>query len=216
MFTVLCKELKEAFAPHGLLLTAAVGMGIPTIDKAYEISEIVKYLDFINLMSYDLHGSWENFVGHNAPLYKRADEVDEQAELNVDYAVRYWIENGAPPGMLVLGLATYGRAFKLTNASKYLPGSAAGDKGIEGKWTREPGFLSYYEICEHIQKNGWKIKWDAEAMTPYAHKGKNWVGFDNEQSLEIKVNYAKEKGLGGIMFWVFDFDFRDFQLILFK
>lgn len=28
-----------------------------------------RYLDFINLMSYDLHGSWSKFLGHNAPLY---------------------------------------------------------------------------------------------------------------------------------------------------
>jgi len=39
-------------------------------------------------------------------------------------------------------------------------------------------------------------------MTPYAHKNKNWVGFDDEKSLEIKVNYAKRMKLGGIMFWV--------------
>lgn len=189
-----------------MLLTAAVGMGIPTIDKGYEISEIVKYLDFINMMAYDLHGSWETFVGHNAPLYSRADEVDEQLELNVDYAVRYWIENGAPPDSLNLGLGTYGRSFQLAQRSKYLPGATAGEKGIKGKWTREDGFLSYYEICQHIEKDSWKVEWDSEAMVPYAHRGKHWVGFDNEKSLEIKVTYAKEMGLGGIMFWSLDLD----------
>ena len=40
-----------------------------TVDKAYEVDKICEASDFINLMSYDLHGSWESFTGHNSPLY---------------------------------------------------------------------------------------------------------------------------------------------------
>jgi len=39
-------------------------------------------LDFINLMAYDLHGSWEDFLGHNSPLYARSDESAEQKIFN--------------------------------------------------------------------------------------------------------------------------------------
>ena len=46
------KELKAAFQPHGLLLSAAVGAGKSTIDKAYEIAKIGQLLDFLNLMTY--------------------------------------------------------------------------------------------------------------------------------------------------------------------
>ena len=35
----------------------------------YDVPEISKYLDFINIMTYDFHGQWENTVGHNAPLF---------------------------------------------------------------------------------------------------------------------------------------------------
>ena len=48
----------------------------------------LRELDFINLMTYDLHGAWEDFTGHNSPLYPRDDEVDDQAYLNI---VRYYI-----------------------------------------------------------------------------------------------------------------------------
>merc|ERR1712038_494065 len=80
-FTLLCQELRVAFEKEGrdtnqdrLLLTAAVGAGKKTIDNAYEIAAISKELDFINLMSYDLNGAWNNVTGHNSPLYPRYEE----------------------------------------------------------------------------------------------------------------------------------------------
>ena len=42
-----------------------------------------RYLDFINLMSYDLHGGWENATGHNSPLYSRKSEKGEAVYLNL-------------------------------------------------------------------------------------------------------------------------------------
>ena len=42
-------------------------------------------MDLINLMTYDLHGAWENFLGLNSPLYARSDETGEQAQLNDAY-----------------------------------------------------------------------------------------------------------------------------------
>jgi hypothetical protein len=40
-------------------------------------------LDFISLMAYDFHGSWEKATGHNSPLFKRQGESGAMAQLNV-------------------------------------------------------------------------------------------------------------------------------------
>ena len=53
-------------------------------------------------MTYDMHGSWEPFTGHNAPLYPRADENADQKTLNIDSVVKYWISNGASPSKLAI------------------------------------------------------------------------------------------------------------------
>jgi chitinase len=65
-FTKLCKMLREAFEQeakdHGrerLLLTAAVAGARNTIDKAYEVDKLSEYLDWFNLMTYDLHGNFQ-------------------------------------------------------------------------------------------------------------------------------------------------------------
>lgn len=84
-------------------------------------------------MSYDLHGSWEKFTGHNAPLYARVDEKDEkQRTLNLDWALKYWLSNGVPKEKLNLGLATYGRSFRLAKQSENGMGAPISGPGTAG------------------------------------------------------------------------------------
>ncbi len=52
----LLRELRAAFEPYGFILSAAVSAGKPTIDRAYDVPQVSKYLDIINLMCYDYHG----------------------------------------------------------------------------------------------------------------------------------------------------------------
>ena len=54
------------------------------------------------------------------------------------------------------------------------------------QFTREPGFLAYYEICKNLQQ-GWTRVWDDEQKVPYAYSSTEWVGYEDEESLKIKV-----------------------------
>lgn len=56
--------MKMVFKGYGLLLTAAVAAGQRSVDTSYEMLELSRHLDFINLMAYDLHGAWEPTTGH--------------------------------------------------------------------------------------------------------------------------------------------------------
>ena len=78
--------------------------------------------------------------------------------------------------------------------------------GASGPFTRESGFLSYYEICDKI-KSGMKVVQHPKAMAPYGHQGNYWVGYDDIQSLRYKVKkLIKGRGLKGAMFWSLDLD----------
>lgn len=176
--------------------------GSSTIDKAYEIDKLGKVLDWINLMTYDLHGKWEKQTGHHSAL-----EGDKGDKLTVSYATEYWIKNGMPASKISLGMATYGRAFKLAdpqNNGLGAPTSAVGDPPA-GSYTRESGFMSYYEICT----KSLTVVSANKALTPYGYSGDFWIGFEDPDSLKLKVDYLKMKGLRGAMFWAVDLD--DFQ-----
>lgn len=42
----------------------------------------LKHLDYIHVMTYDLHGSWNGYAGENSPLYKNATDTGSPAHLN--------------------------------------------------------------------------------------------------------------------------------------
>lgn len=43
---------------------------------------VSRSLDFINVMTYDFHGTWERFTGHNSPLYRGAHDEGELIYFN--------------------------------------------------------------------------------------------------------------------------------------
>ncbi|XP_012938466.1 chitotriosidase-1, partial [Aplysia californica] len=206
-FSLLLKETLDAYKEEAaltgkprLLLTAAVAAGKTAVDKAYEIPELAKYLDFLNLMSYDLHGAWERSTGHNSPLHKGSHEWGLSAQLNVEWAVNYWINGGYPADRLVVGVPFYGRSFTLSGSNSGLGASARG-AGTAGKYTREAGFLAFYEICEYLKDQASVVTRVDEMGVPYVVKGNQWVGYDDTTSLARKVNYILDNKLGGVMLW---------------
>lgn len=80
----LLKEFREEFDKYGFILTAAVAATGSTVDTAYDIPNLSKYLDYIHIMAYDFHGSYDGVTGQNAPLYASSvDTTAAQKLLNV-------------------------------------------------------------------------------------------------------------------------------------
>ncbi|KAM6929828.1 acidic mammalian chitinase-like [Lycodopsis pacificus] len=190
-FTLLCKELKEAFVAKGtetnrnrLIVTASVSAEKVIIDDSYEVAQIAMHLDFINVWTFDFHGPWESVTGHHSPLYNGYQDTGDEIYLNTDYAMRYWRDQGAPAHKLNLGLAAYGRAFDLSTADTGV-GAPTNGSGEEGCYTGEEGFWAYYETCLYIEGVPTQLIVDQEV--PYAVTANQWVGFDNKASLDTKV-----------------------------
>ncbi|CAL7949845.1 unnamed protein product [Xylocopa violacea] len=204
-FVALLKELKEALDKQGYSLSIAVSAPESSASLSYIISEVSKYVDFINLMTYDFNGAWNNFAAINAPLYRSSKETGNQIMFNVDSAVRYWLSQGAPSDKLIVGIPAYGRSFTLADHSNNGIGAPTIGPGIAGPYSKEAGILYYNEICVRLGQ-GWTVVRESEQRVPYAFSGNQWVGYDDAKSVQEKANYVKSMNLGGLMIWTIDED----------
>ncbi|XP_069998754.1 uncharacterized protein [Penaeus vannamei] len=207
-FVLLVKELKEEFSKHGWSLTAAVAADKGIIGVAYNIPELSQHLDFLHIASYDYHGKWDGQTGHNAPLYPRDDESPEDKMRNVAHTVMMYLDAGAPPEKVVLGLGFFGRSYLLQDPTNNGFGAPTLTSAFAGPYTKEEGFLGYNEICETQTTEGgqWTLIWQKSHQVPYMYKDNMWISYDDTMSVGLKVAFAQKLGLGGIMVWSVDTD----------
>ncbi|MGL5152257.1 MAG: glycosyl hydrolase family 18 protein [Clostridium sp.] len=238
MLKVLRQKIDEASVVDGkdYLVTAAVTASAWVVSGMGE-ENFTEYLDFINLMTYDFHGSWNGFVAHNSPLYSDVRDPEIQYwklpynYLSTDWAVRYYlgltssdkIVVGIPyytrgwqnvkPGSLPGGL--YGEAW----TGKIPDGAGDGATGIDNIWhdklpdgTEEPGGSNPLWHVKNLLEDkslGYERYWDDVSKVPYVwnEKKKVFLSFEDEQSMTEKVDYIIKNNLGGAMVWEIDGDF---------
>lgn len=203
-FVSFLRELRTKLGST-MVITAAVGAGVDLIGSSYDVEGMNQYLSFINLMTYDMHGSYDQRTGQNSPLYA-SSLVDESQYLNSDAVVTAWINAGASPSKLNLGLGFYGHNFQLADNEINGIGAPTTGPGQAGPYTQAAGYKSYLEICSDLMEGGWTTVYDNQQQSPYSYKADQWVGYDNVQSITAKSQYAVSRGLGGVMMWAIDQD----------
>ncbi len=202
-YTLLLAELRSQLDALGAadgkhyLLTIAAPAGAGTAQNL-ERSEIIKSLDWINLMTYDMHGVWEKVANFNAPLYQaRKDPGDASA--NVDAAVQGYLDAGVPAEKLVMGVPFYGHGWVgVPDVDNGLYQSATG--GAPGLY--EVGAFDYKELKDNYFAT-YTRSWDVEAQVPWLYNPTTgiFIGYDDPESIAAKAGYAKDKRLAGVMIW---------------
>ncbi|GLZ76660.1 chitinase [Actinorhabdospora filicis] len=136
LMRTLREKLNAASAADGkyYLLTAAVSAS-GWILRGSESYQVTQYLDYANVMTYDLHGAWNKFVGPNAALYDDGTDSEMknwnmystygQGYLNTDWAYHYF-RGSMPAGRINLGVPFYTRGWKsVTGGTNGLWGESA-------------------------------------------------------------------------------------------
>ncbi|MGX1882169.1 chitinase C-terminal domain-containing protein [Streptomyces sp. NPDC055287] len=142
-YAALMKTLREkldragdADGKHYLLTVAAPSSGY--LLRGMETFQVQKYLDYVNIMSYDLHGAWNEYVGPNASLFDDGKDAELAAAgvyataqyggvgyLNTDWAYHYF-RGSMPAGRINIGLPYYTRGHKNVQG------------GTDGLWGKAP------------------------------------------------------------------------------
>lgn len=210
-FTYLLKELRYALDEYGAnndkhyLLTIATGAFDDYITNT-EIGKVHLYLDFLNIMAYDLYESdYDTIAGHHTALF--TNPLDSK-NVSADAAVQKYIKEGVPPEKIVLGTAFYGRAFQarsIQNNGLYQPAGPV----------KERFRASFKNLkSNYINQNGFTRYWDSTSSAPYLFNdsSKIFISYDDEQSMKAKCGYIKQHKLKGAMFWEYQSDFNSLLL----
>jgi chitinase len=206
-FTLLMKEFREALdaqasAEHHdhYLLTAAMG-----VDTAYmnhtEVGPVSKYLDYINIMTYDIYNGNDKVTGHQSNLYQ--SKYGHQVRVSSASAIQNFIKAGAPAAKIVMGLPFYGRGWTEVNNQ---------DRGLYQPSMGHHFSLPYDSLAKsYINKNGFKRYWDKKAKVPYLWNSKThtFVTYNDVRAFKYKTRYVKAQKLAGVMFWEYTEDLKN-------
>jgi chitinase len=202
MFAEIRRELDvlEKSSGEKKLLTTAVA-GFEEFLKHSEMDKASKFLDYVNLMTYDLFV--EKISVNHAGLYQSGSYKSDK---NADHCVNAFIAAGVPVEKLVLGLPFYGRSFTLKDATEE----------PLGKEFISQSYIDGYTYIKDslVNQKGYQLYRDTIAQVPYLyHAGtKTLISFDDEESVGTKCKYVLDKKMAGVMFWEYDSDNKQYLL----
>lgn len=210
-FTALMKGLREALdqldRPQTLTFASA---GWSPYYENVETTEVMKYADYMNIMTYDQIGGNSRVTGHHTAFgfIEKSDLAGtpyldsmqmhrpDREPQSVERIVRFVRDLGVKPEQLIIGGAFYGRAWK--GVDPVHNGLYQTNSGSHTGW------MGYKNIrAEYENKNGFTRHWDPIAKAPYLYNPHDsiFISYDDPESVRLKTAFAKKEGLGGIMFW---------------
>ena len=193
-FTLLLKTTRERLdaieGDRHYLVTIAAGADVYYCENV-EMEEIVKYLDFINVMTYDLKCGFHALSGHHTSLFCTPGDYFHNSCAR---ALKVFESYGVPRDKLLLGAGFYSR--KWENVPDVNHGMLQLTKTGGGYGP------AYHELLEnYINKNGFVRYWDEYAQAPWLFDGSTFISYDDEQSLAAKCRYVLDQDYAGIFYW---------------
>lgn len=140
-------------------------------------SSSAKYVDFKTAIQYL---DWVNIMSYDMgkpPQHNSALHSSSMTKRSCEEAVKYHHDKGVPYNKMTLGMPFYGHG--------------------NGKDFKEGIYFN------KIKTGNFTEKWDDKAMVPYLvnDSGTMVLTYDNEQSIGLKADFVKSKGLLGAMYW---------------
>lgn len=195
-FSLLLKTLRQKLDAQGkkdgkkYLLSIAGGSDKNYIGRV-QLRAIAKYVNFATVMTYDMHGPYDDYTDFNAPLYP-ATGSSPQEVWSADQAVKAWAAEGFPKSKMTLGIPFYGHLYS---------GVTGGGNGLYKPYT-DYRTVNYDQIVSgYLGQGGYARYYSSTGKTPWLFNGSTFITYEDAKSLTTKAAYINSMGLAGAGIW---------------
>jgi GH18 family chitinase len=175
--------------------------------KAFPIPEMVDVVDFITIMTYDLHGAWD-FQGKwseaGCPagdcLYSHVNLTETMWALAMISKAPVATKN------IVVGVSSYGRSFEMTTAGCWTSSCTWDAVGQPALCTQTSGYISNAEINQILQQNpdAQSLYSDADSTNILVYNQTQWVSYMNKANKAYRTSIYQGYNFKGIGDWAID------------
>ncbi|MWC31153.1 glycosyl hydrolase family 18 protein [Paenibacillus sp. MMS18-CY102] len=205
-FVLMAQAVREALDAAGsedgkyYLQTIAASQGDSFVVNA-NLADSSRYLDFINIMTYDYSGSWEPFAHHNSPLYYDKNHPKDYAPRNNTLGGVMGELNGVVPHYKVqIGVPFYGKGWVGCPADGEYQNCES--SAPFGTW--ENGAFDFTDIEEnYLNHDGYVKHWNeaSKAASLYNPNNGVFLTYNDEASMMYIASLVQSLDLPGVMSW---------------
>jgi chitinase len=234
--TLLFQEFRRQLDAYGAstgrhyLLTADLPAGNVHSSGSYELASVAQTVDWINLLTFDFHGSWDSWTDFNSPfsLDPREPAVGGgaiQSTWNTKGTVEYYLANGVPADKLVVGVPFYGKRYVGVGAAGnglYQPFAPQGwpyndsptfhelvDTGLTDGNLNVVGPTAVTAPTnlgnDQQGTNGFSWYWNGAAGAPWLYNpsldGGTFISYIDPHAVVERVQFAASRHLRGVWAW---------------
>lgn len=202
-FNLVLKELRETLGTGKIISFASSSSG-----RYVDWKTAMQYLDYVNVMTYDMGAAPD---GHNSPLHKG----DRFTHRSWDESVKAHVDGGVPKNRQVMGVPFYGKAEKKPSDANKVFVDSKGNLGYSIKYKDIVPIVKDGTYMGVALKRKLHRVWDSKSMVPYMadDAGRNYLSYDDPESVEAKGLYVKNNGMLGAMFWEYRGDTDNHDLL---
>ncbi|KAI0539137.1 putative glycosyl hydrolase, family 18 [Xylaria digitata] len=178
--------------------------------KSFPINMMAKDIDYIIYLTYDLHGQWDYGNKWTSPGCDSSNCLRSHVnETKTKDALSMITKAGAPSNKVVVGVASYGRSFKMAEAgcsseTCKFTGSPRISNAAKGRCTGTAGYLSNAEINEIIQGGGVNVQWKKEGSNMMVYNDTEWVAYMDDNTKAARAEFYDSYNFAGTTDWAVD------------
>jgi chitinase len=211
------------------LLTAALPAGNVN-SRQFELADVSRTVDWINLLTFDFHGSWDQHTDFNSPFFLDPFEVFDPAPpasrvaWNTLGTVLMYIGKGVSPSKLVVGVPFYAKQYIRVGTGNRGLYQTFDDTGLDvnaPNWDANPT-PTYHDLVDNggilsrdgVGQHGYTRFWNPFAREPWLFSPSaphtlatgsvttpTFISYDDPRSLAERTRLVDQLHLRGVWAW---------------